>query len=79
MFYLSLQVEPIKFAGDTSNWARVAPYPSYGSGVGGWRDSLTVAGNLRVREGHVGFWQWLVGQAREVPAEFLLSDLPEVQ
>ena len=56
----------------------VAPYPSYGSGAGGWRDSLTVAGNLRVRAGHAGFWGWLVGQAKEVPREHLLSDLPEV-
>ena len=56
----------------------VAPYPSYGCGVGGWRDSLTVASNLRVRSGHVGFWGWLLAQAREVPKEHLLCDLPEV-
>ena len=56
----------------------MAPYPSDGSGAGGWRDSLTVAGNLRVRAGHAGFWGWLVSQAKEVPREHLLSDLPEV-
>ena len=57
----------------------VAPYPSYGTGAGGWRDALTVAGNLRVRDGSAGFWEWLVTQAQEVPKEYLVSDLPEVQ
>ena len=56
----------------------VAPYPSYGTGAGGWRDELTVAGNLRVRDGSAGFWGWLVNQAKEVPKEYLVSDLPEV-
>ena len=73
-----MQVEPIKRGDDPSNWAVVAPYPSYGSGVGGWRDSLTLAGNQRVRSGHAGFWGWLVAQAKEVPREHLMCDLPEV-
>ena len=79
IFYLSLQVEPVRKPGDSSNWAVVAAYPAYGAGAGGWRDALTVAGNQRVRDGSVGFWEWLVTQAQQVPKEYLVSDLPVVQ
>ena len=62
-----------------ANWAVVAPYPRYGCGVGGWRNQLTLDGNQRAKEhGHAGFWVWLVGQARGVPQEYLMGDLPEV-
>ena len=54
---------------------RVANYPCYGSGEGGWRDQLVDAGNLRAAEGpklgNKPFFRWLVSQRDGLPARFL--------
>ena len=52
----------------------VQAYPDYGPGVGGWREDLSLAGNhlagrglgAAEEQGNVSFYDWLLGQAREL-------------
>ena len=65
--------------GDAHNcWATVADYPRYGSGLGGWRDTLVEATTTRAKErGKELFYSWLLKYSREhVPASELQGELP---
>ena len=65
-------------ASDRHNcWSRVVDYPRYGSGLGGWRDSLVAATTARAKLGSSQFYGWLLAYTQErVPAAELLCDLP---
>ena len=65
--------------GDAHNcWATVADYPRYGSGLGGWRDTLVEDTTTRAKErGQEQFYSWLLQYTREhVPASELQGELP---
>ena len=66
-------------ASDRHNcWSRVADYPRYGCGLGGWRDSLVAATTARAKLGGNQFYGWLLEYAKErVPASELLCGLPD--
>jgi hypothetical protein len=66
-------------ASDRHNcWSRVADYPRYGCGLGGWRDSLVAATTARAKLGGSQFYSWLLSYTREmVPASELLCGLPD--
>ena len=57
----------------------VAKFPDYGRGEQGWRLELCTATNARVTRGVVGgqsFRDWFANRVREVPRQYLSSDLP---
>ena len=59
-------------------WSRVVDYPRYGSGLGGWRDSLVAATTARAKLGSSQFYGWLLAYTKErVPATELLCGLPD--
>ena len=63
----------------------VQAYPDYGPAVGGWREDLSLAGNLlagrglgaAVEQGDTSLYAWLLGQAKELDPLVLLTALPE--
>ena len=79
--YLSLNFEAGMevITSDRHNcWSRVVDYPRYGSGLGGWRDSLVAATTARAKLGSSQFYGWLLAYTKErVPATELLCDLPD--
>ena len=60
-------------------WSTVADFPRYGSGLGGWRDTLIKATTTRAKlKGKELFFSWLLRYAREkVPAGELKGELPD--
>ena len=81
----SSQVEVRATDGPANGLHLVQTYPDYGPGVDGWRENLSLSGNLlagrglgaAVEQGDTSFYAWLLGQAKELDPRVLLTALPE--
>ena len=69
-------MKPAGQKGKVNGWHKVAAYPSYGVGAGGWRQAFVSAANARAKEGATGFWSWLRAAAKAVDSANLLGPLP---
>ena len=74
--FVQALVKPTGQRGTVNGWHKVATYPSYGIGAGGWRQAFVSAGNARAKEGATGFWAWLKAAAKAVESVNLLGPLP---
>ena len=71
--------------GRANSLHRVEGYPDYGAGVGGWREAISLAGNVLAGLGvgaaekrkETSFYCWLLSQARAVNASLLVCALPQ--
>ena len=81
----SSQVEVRATDGPANGLQLVQAYPNYGPGVDGWREDLSLSGNLlagrglgaAVEQGDASFYAWLLGQDKDLDPLVLLTALPE--
>ena len=80
-----VEVEVRATDGPANGLHLVKAYPDYGPGVDGWREDLSLSGNLlagrglgaTVEQGDAFFYAWLLGQAKDLDPLVLLTALPE--